>query len=694
MDAPSRVIRRPQHTLVLFSGPPPTVYKFGQRDVSRIEQSANAPLEYLAREQLVAVARGLGVATLPLDEQDRADLAGAAPAVPPAAAAKPDKAAAPPPVEPPGYADLAPTAEEQAGGSSRLRIGLLVAVIVLAVVLLLAIAAFLRLLSGPEPGNQTTRTATLAASATVTGAPGAPSVLAPSNVSVHSGPAEQYPVIGLLPAGGAGQVVGRTSAGDWWLVQAVNIQGGQGWVPADAVIASNVEDVPLATPPPLPTATPTIPASFPDWKGEYFANPDIDGQPVLARNDPDINFNWGAGSPAPGVPPNDYSVRWTRQAFLEQGNTVFAASVEGGVRLWLDGRLLIDSWRSQGLRLEQAESGALAQGQHDLRVEYRKLTGNGQIAVSWQLQPSQPPVAVIDGPAQALVGEPARFSGKNSLPTPGSRIVDYQWLFGDGTGASGPEVSKTYQAAGVYELKLTVVDLNGLTASASQLVQIAAPTPTPSQPPTASIVAPTQATVGQAVTFDGSNSRGATPLVSYQWNFGDGSTAGDVRVDHVYSSAGVFDVTLTVVDSTGLRSTAGARIQIDDVPTPTPIPELPLIGVEWRLVAYNSGQPALTPILPGSQITARFDQDGALLGFAGCNTYNAQYQVDGAALSIGLPAAGQAACATPEGVMQQEAAYLALLPLAASYRWNEGRQELLAATGSVLLQYAPGPTPR
>jgi PKD repeat protein len=97
------------------------------------------------------------------------------------------------------------------------------------------------------------------------------------------------------------------------------------------------------------------------------------------------------------------------------------------------------------------------------------------------------------------------------------------------------------------------------------------PTPKPGRPPQAVIAAPGQATVGQAVVFDGSNSTGSTPLVSYAWDLGDGMRIGGVSVSHVYDKAGRYTVTLTVTDQEGQSDSASVRIQVDE-PTPTPEP--------------------------------------------------------------------------------------------------------------------------
>ena len=49
-----------------------------------------------------------------------------------------------------------------------------------------------------------------------------------------------------------------------------------------------------------------------DWNGNYFANDRWSGIPTLVRFDPNINFDWGTGSPAPLLPVDRFTVRWTR----------------------------------------------------------------------------------------------------------------------------------------------------------------------------------------------------------------------------------------------------------------------------------------------------------------------------------------------------------------------------------------------
>lgn len=79
--------------------------------------------------------------------------------------------------------------------------------------------------------------------------------------------------------------------------------------------------------------------------GEYFNNRELEGKPVLTRVDENIDFNWDAASPAPGVVADLFSVRWSG-SFVAPGSGVYELGVlsDNGCRLYLDGRLVIDSW--------------------------------------------------------------------------------------------------------------------------------------------------------------------------------------------------------------------------------------------------------------------------------------------------------------------------------------------------------------
>ncbi len=129
---------------------------------------------------------------------------------------------------------------------------------------------------------------------------------------------------------------------------------------------------------------------FPEWRGDYFANPNLAGQPVFSRNDPVLGFEWGVGSPGPGIPADNFSVRWTRTLAFPVGATYrFHAVVDDGVRLFVDNILVINAWED-GSQREVVGDIDLAVGDHTVRVEYFDRTGNAVIRVWWEQQTAFP----------------------------------------------------------------------------------------------------------------------------------------------------------------------------------------------------------------------------------------------------------------------------------------------------------------
>jgi beta-glucosidase len=122
----------------------------------------------------------------------------------------------------------------------------------------------------------------------------------------------------------------------------------------------------------------------PGLRGEYFDNNRLEGGPRLVRADAQVNFGWTLNSPAPGIPYDWYSVRWTGTLTAPSGG-VHRLGLEGndGYRLYLDGRLLIDNWRKQSYRTTLADVDLSPGGAHDLRLEYFESTGNARLKLVW-----------------------------------------------------------------------------------------------------------------------------------------------------------------------------------------------------------------------------------------------------------------------------------------------------------------------
>ncbi len=92
------------------------------------------------------------------------------------------------------------------------------------------------------------------------------------------------------------------------------------------------------------------------------------------------------------------------------------------------------------------------------------------------------------------------------------------------------------------------------------------------QPPVASVGGPYSGIRGTAIALNGSASGDADgTIVSYAWNFGDGTTGTGATVSHVYATAGNFTATLTVTDNEGATGSASTAVVVSN-PTVNQLP--------------------------------------------------------------------------------------------------------------------------
>ncbi len=210
---------------------------------------------------------------------------------------------------------------------------------------------------------------------------------------------------------------------------------------------------PAATAAPKPTAAP-VAAATGAWKGEYFSNPDLNGEPALVRNDADVNFDWGLGAPAPGIPTDHFSVRWTRQVNLPSGAWRFNATADDGVRVYVDGWPVIDRWLTSG-PVTYSTTASLTGGFHELRVDYFDATENAQVHVWWA-----PDDGSATDPAHAGAWRGDYFNNRDATGTPvfsrDDPAVWFNWqTSGPGHNMSGQDFSvrwyqKVFLGGGSY----------------------------------------------------------------------------------------------------------------------------------------------------------------------------------------------------------------------------------------------------
>jgi beta-glucosidase len=201
----------------------------------------------------------------------------------------------------------------------------------------------------------------------------------------------------------------------------------------------------------LDTALVTVPASClscpqgPGLRGEYFANIDLTGPPVLTRTDAQIAFQWTLFSPDPARLPYDwYSARWTG-TLTAPATGDFQLGIDGndGYRLYLDGALLLDDWPKVTRRTRLASVHLEAGRRYDLRLAYHEPVGNAWLRLVWNVGvPASTDrdlddavaLAARSGVAVIVAGiEEGEFRDRSSLALPGRQEELIQRVAATGT---------------------------------------------------------------------------------------------------------------------------------------------------------------------------------------------------------------------------------------------------------------------
>ena len=202
-------------------------------------------------------------------------------------------------------------------------------------------------------------------------------------------------------------------------------------------------------------APPTGEGTGTGLQGQYYASLDLSGNVALQRTEA-VYFSWGAGSPGAGVPADFFSARWTGLVeALTAGSYQFQTNSDDGVRVWVNGSLVINNWTPHGPTLDTSAAITLAAGQRvSIVVEYQEYTGGATMQLSWKTPGTTSYVAV---PASRLYAPGAVASSGTGLlgqyfstyDLSGSVVlqrieaVDFDW----GTAAPGPGVPADFFSA-------------------------------------------------------------------------------------------------------------------------------------------------------------------------------------------------------------------------------------------------------
>jgi PKD repeat protein len=133
-------------------------------------------------------------------------------------------------------------------------------------------------------------------------------------------------------------------------------------------------------------------------------------------------------------------------------------------------------------------------------------------------------------------------------------LISYEWDFGDRTNATGVITTHSYDDNGTYTVTLTITDDEGLSDIDSQDVTVLNRPPVVSLTESASTVF-----TSEVIYFNASESYDLDGvIVTYFWDFGDGTNATGVTVDHAYEYNGTYTITLTATDDDGVSASKSA----------------------------------------------------------------------------------------------------------------------------------------
>jgi hypothetical protein len=224
---------------------------------------------------------------------------------------------------------------------------------------------------------------------------------------------------------------------------------------------------------------------FAGWLGSYFDVPNLSGVPIFQRGDPAIQFDWGTGSPRMDIPADSFSVRWWQHLnFGHAGPYRFRTVSDDGVRLWVDGQVIIDGW-ADGIWTREAVVNLTA-GYHDVQLDYYEHTGQARVQLTIEFVPATPVATKTSTatPTRTPTATPTRTPTSMPTRTPTSTPTR--------TPTSTPTPSPTSPSSEpTHTPTVTPTRRPTETATATATEPVAdTPTPTPTETPTATDTPP------------------------------------------------------------------------------------------------------------------------------------------------------------------------------------------------------------
>jgi uncharacterized protein YraI len=198
------------------------------------------------------------------------------------------------------------------------------------------------------------------------------------------------------------------------------------------------------------------------WRAQYYNNAYLIGLPKVERTETAINFDWGMGSPDPGISPNTFSARFGTDTHFDTVTYRFTVIVDDEVRVTIGDRVIINTLDAPRVGETLTADVAMTAGTHHVQIDYRERTGNAYLKLSWYNLSTSPPA----NPTGAWTAEYFTNSGLAGSPVAilSESSPSHNW----GLGSPLPSIpadnwsarwrTTQYLDAGTYQLRVAADD--------------------------------------------------------------------------------------------------------------------------------------------------------------------------------------------------------------------------------------------
>lgn len=148
----------------------------------------------------------------------------------------------------------------------------------------------------------------------------------------------------------------------------------------------------------------------------YYNNRDLSGGSGLSRFEDSVDYDWGNGGPDNGVANDNFSASWQGRFDFSAADYLFSATADDGIKVFLDGNVLIDGWKDQPLTTYLVKR-AMTAGEHQVFVQYYENAGEAAARFWWGQGHAYRIRSVESGKYLSILGDPGE----------GAHITQNEW---------------------------------------------------------------------------------------------------------------------------------------------------------------------------------------------------------------------------------------------------------------------------